>query len=209
MFILSSKCLKAVLIALILRIVITTQVESALSSSNLAKIQRAQTIRRPSFNPELIPKTRPVSMTSASSSSSSSSSQLYTVSHQSESGSKALARASTSSNLPEATRAQPLLEESLNIPAGGSSRLIDPLAVTHNVHVDTARDGVLVRTRNRMLQYGSLAAIGVGGGFATKELLNQYYNNNNNNLTKPINATQNLNNQTNSVDDDDDLSNPF
>lgn len=199
MMIFSSKCVQAVLITVLLRITIF-QVESAFSSSSAAKVQRTQAMRVPSFNPELKPiKTRPVSLISSSSSSSSSSTK-FTVSHRSAPEVK------QSATQHEATHQEPLLEgRSSQVSVIDSSRFVDPMAMTQNEHVDTARDGFFARLRNRVLQYGSVAAIGVGGGLAAKELLNHYENNNNNNLTKPINATQNLSNQTNS----DDVSNPF
>lgn len=189
------------ILSILLRISIS-QVESGFSTSNAGKVQRSQAMRVPAFNPELRPKMRPVSVSSASSSSST------TFTQQSES--KPLARTSATQsemkiNQPEATnQQQPLLEaKSTHVEVVGSSRLIDPLAATNSEHIDTARDGVFARMRNRMLRYGAVVAVGVGGGLAAKELLNHY--NNNNNSTKPINATQNLSNQTNS----DDFFNPI
>lgn len=201
MLIFSSKCVHHVLFVVIILQITIIQVESAFSA---AKVRRTQSVRLPSYNSELIPKTRPASTSSITS----------TASHKVEFESKS---ASTSSFQPEIdqhqhhhhqeTALKPLLEgesNSKHVRFMGSASLIDPNAGTQSENIDPTRDGVFARVRNRMLRYGSGAVIGsaIGaGGLAAKQLLFQ----NNNNTTRPMNSTQNLSNQT----DYEDISNPF
>lgn len=193
MFQLSCIVQKVVIITILLTL-IQVQVESTFSST-AAKVRRTQSMR--------VVKTRPVSQSTSSTSS--------TASHNVESESKPLA--STSSFQPEIDQQRlqeidlkPMVEEeSKHVRFIGSASLLDPMVGTHSEHLDPARDGVFARMRNRMLRYGSAAAIGsaIGaGGLAAKEFLFQ----NNTQVLSPTNSSQNLNNQT---ENDNGIINPF
>lgn len=173
------------------------QVETMLASTAVkARRIQSQSMRIPSYNPELSPR--------ASS----------PVSRNFESDARPIA--STSAFLPEIdiqqqqhqhqeTHLQPLVEEKTkHVRVVSSSSLIDPMAVTYSEHLNPTRDGVFARMRNRMLRYGASVAIGVAigaGGLTAEQFLSQ-----NNTITKPVNTTENLSKQTNV---EEEFSNPF
>lgn len=195
------------IIALIFQINFTN---ATFPASIAAKIRRTQSIRGHPLTSEYIPKTRPVSPSASSTSSATS--------HKSELDPKPSTSASTfhtesepkpstsTSGFHTESETKPILkeEQASHVHFSSSASLIDPMAVTHGDHLDPTRDGAFARAA---LRYGAATiigtAIGIGGGYATKELLSQ-----NSTQNVFINSTQNLSNQT-QTDTDSIISNPF
>lgn len=152
------------------------QVESIFASS-VAKIQRTQSVRVPTYNAETVPRAPQPPPPPPASSSSSTSSLSRIV--ESDLKTNPIAGTSKAFKTMESER-RPLVEgaesKQKHVRIGGidTVELIDPMAVTHG-RPDPRRDGYFARVRNQLLRYGSATAVGyglgVGGLAAAKEYL--------------------------------------
>lgn len=187
----SSRLQNVLIIAVIFQSML---IHATFPTSTAVKIRRTQSMRGAShITSEYIPKTRPISP--AASSTSSAASHISEHEHEPKPSTSAAAFRTESETKPI------LKEEARHVHFSDSASLIDPMSVTHGEHLDPTRDGAFARAA---LRYGTATiigtAIGIGSGYAAKELLSQ-----NSTQNVSMNSTQNLSNQTQT----DTIGNPF